>query len=185
MEAVTTRSSIVLVTLAFILATCASASATAPLPTYEQSRDVPDMDWGYVQGDLTKKREFGPYCIRTLFCVGPLEPVVDQEVPATGFRVVTEDVHATAGHDPARKERFGPYALPTLILGDDLRICYTGCYLHDGAYAHAVGNVTVFLYVWGETYSYGYSADQSFDSLYPEQIPRTHCEYAQKHKTQC
>lgn len=172
------RSSLGPVMLAALLVVAGAVSATAPLPKVERSVAPPDTYSEVSESGIYYKRTFGPYCVRDIVCVGPFNPWYDYYFGRTGASVSREDVNVTAGHDPARKEEYGPYVAPTL-LSDDVRICWGRCYLPDSAYASARGNFTLTIYVLDDSYAQTVRVNESVDTIHPNIVPREYCLYPQ------
>lgn len=177
LEAVPARGSIGPVILAALLLASGSAAATAPLPSYTVWVAPDDVDREIWEEQVYYKREFGPFCVRTLLCVGPYEPWYEWDFGKTGARLATEDVNLTAEHNASRKARYGPYAAPTLV-SDDLRVCYDGCTLPDSLRLAARGNVTLEVFVLGSTYGHTVRLNESVESVHPAALPRSWCRFA-------
>lgn len=177
-KGVTVHGSLGPLTLAAILVAAGVVSATAPLPVIERSVAPPDAYDEVSESGIYYKRTFGPYCVRDIVCVGPFNPWYEYDFGRTGVSLAREDVNVTAGHDPARKEEYGPYVVPTL-LSDDVRICWRRCHLPDSAYASAHGNFTLTIYVFGDGYAQTVRVNESVDTIHPNVVPREYCFYPQ------
>lgn len=148
-EAVTVRGSLhlVILTLSTLILAAPLASATSPAPFFERTFDDGDREVSVIRSELIEKGEpIQERCIRTVFCVGPIDPDLDFGWGATGFRLFLNDTNGTVRHDPTKHHEFGPYRFKDALLTDDLRVCWNTCTFPQLVYAYV--HVDADLEIW-------------------------------------